>query len=578
MSALRMGLHIHGAHDKAEAYIRVVQPPVVKFLDSAPGRLVDLVHSYGGMTILRVYRKDQEPGSYGDYLREIEQRTRGSAVKAIEVSFNEAMQAGDRLAAKAALDIEGMRLAERLGKTAVIGSFSVGMPDLPDDPARAGEQWARYRPALEHAAAHGHLLGIHEYGGGAMGMDAGITGNGAEARGWYCLRYRKVLDWARSAGLRMPRIVITESGIDDLTPQVQPATRGYRTAASLHPPSIGDYASQAVRYARHLAEDGTAVLGWVDFGFGAIDEWADFDLARDPAMLGRMTQEMSALAAPPAAPPKEIPTMAPISSIAGEHHSSRLGKTPRYLVLHSAANSAIATPAAVARYLAHNGVGASAHYLVGENEIWRIVDEGRAAHHAGGSTLPDGTTGRVTQGDSWVDAVNAVTIGVEMMQTVGQSVRPAVLETAIPLLVDICRRNGIPASNVVSHRDISAHATQGAHSDPVGVDMGVVRARVAAALGGRPAPAPVPVQSPGQALLIAVDKAHRATGITLNPSAALQRSIRADGLIPTTREIEVVDGGVTYVAQRAESLGGGGAHVYYVVKGDWAHIHKVPAL
>ena len=55
-------------------------------------------------------------------------------------------------------------------------------------------------------------------------------------------------------------------------------------------------------------------------------------------------------------------------------------------------------------------------------------------------------------------------------------------------------------------------------------------------------------------------------------------NIRADGLIPTTRELELVDGGTTYVCQRAEGLGGGGARVYFVVKGDWAHVRHLTAL
>lgn len=304
MTGLPMGLHVqgaHDAHDAAERYIRAVRPPVVKFLDDAPPRLVDLVHSYGGLTILRFYWEPQDPGEFGPYLRAIERRAAGTAVKAVEVSFNEAMQEGDALVAKAELDVAGMKLAERIGKIAVIGCFSVGMPDLRDsDP---GIQWRHYAPALRYAAEHGHLLGLHEYGGGPLGMDVGVEGVGPGARGWYGLRYRRVLDWARSIGLPMPRIVICEAGIDDLAPNVMPKTPGYQTARDLHPPGVGDYAAQAARYARHLAEDKAAVVGWVDFGFGGRDEWAAFDLSRDPAMLDRMIAEMRALHEPPAQEP-----------------------------------------------------------------------------------------------------------------------------------------------------------------------------------------------------------------------------------------------------------------------------------
>lgn len=296
MTSGRMGLHIQGAYDKAEAYIRAVRPPVVKFLDDAPAHLVNLVNGYGGLTILRVYREDQDLDRFDDYLRDIERAVaRAPGVRAIEVSHNEAHQAGDELARKALADIRGMKLAERLGKIGVIGCFSVGMPDL-------GE-WYLYRPALEYAVDHGHLLALHEYGGGRLGMDAGVTGGGKDARGWYCLRYRRVLDWAHRTMVRMPKIVITEAGIDDLSPGIPEKTRGYKTAAHLHPPSVGDYASQAYRYARHLAEDAGRVVGWVDFGFGAADpQWGGFNLATDDAMLARMAEVMRGL--PEAAAPK----------------------------------------------------------------------------------------------------------------------------------------------------------------------------------------------------------------------------------------------------------------------------------
>jgi len=204
-----MGLHIHTGAQNAMAaeYIRAVRPPVVKWLDSADPGLVDQVNSYGGLSILRIYvdTPEQNLDHFDDYLRKIERATKGSNVRAIEVSHNEAHQGGDELSRKAICDIAGMKLAERLGKIGVIGCFSVGMPDIPE--------WPRYRPALEYAASHGHALCLHEYGAGPLGMEAGLEGFGAGLLGWYCLRYRRVLAWAKSAGVPMPRIVIGESGI-----------------------------------------------------------------------------------------------------------------------------------------------------------------------------------------------------------------------------------------------------------------------------------------------------------------------------------------------------------------------------
>lgn len=463
---IRLGLHVQGAHDAAARYIASVRPQLVKFLDDPPSHLVDLVHSYGGLTLLRVYWEPQGVAEYGEYLKAVERKANGSAVKAVEVSYNEAMQDAGDLAAKAELDIAGMKMAERIGKVAVIGSFSVGMPAL--------EDWGRYRPALEYAAAHGHLLGLHQYGGGSKGMRFDPA--------WFSLRHRQVIAWARAAGVRLPGIVITESGIDNLD-QADMKTRGFQTM-----PAGYDYATDMAWWCTELSLD-AAIVGAVDFGFGAADpQWHPFDLSRQPAVLSRMISLQAALPAapPPPAPPKppKEGAMLPIQTLAGRHFSSRAGRRPMWLVLHSAANSAEATTENVARYLGSNGVGASAHYLVGDDAIYQIVVEEKAAHHAGGSTLPDGTRGPVRVGGAFVvDAVNACTIGVEMMQTAGQPVRPAVLAAAIPLLVDICRRNAIPADHIVSHAAISVNAPQGAHSDPVGVDMDLVRARVAAGLG-----------------------------------------------------------------------------------------------
>lgn len=292
---MRLGLHVQGAYDAAERYIRAVRPPVVKFLDRAPAHLVDLVHSYGGLTILRLYTEDQGLGRYDEYLEDLERLARGSAVKAIEVSYNEAHQVGGELAAKAKADIRGMQMAERIGKRAVIGSFSVGMPDLPE--GDHGAEWRLYAPALRHAAEHGHYLGLHQYGGGTRGVKFAPL--------WYALRHRLVIAWAKGERLPMPEIVITEAGIDHLE-RADMITRGWQAM-----PEGYDYPADMVWLCQALADD-PQVVGVVDFGFGSTDpQWHPFDLSREPGTLDRMIQEMSALPGgpkPPApTPPKEEP-------------------------------------------------------------------------------------------------------------------------------------------------------------------------------------------------------------------------------------------------------------------------------
>lgn len=308
MSRCAMGLHIHSsqANGAAAVYIRTVRPSMVKWLDHADPALLSVARSVGALTVLRIYEQDQSLSRKGDYLARVEKAILANpGIDAFEVSFNEAHQGPDELARKAEADILGMQLCERHGKRAVIGSFSVGMPDL--------AHWQLYAPALRYAAAGGHYLGLHEYGGGRLGMDALVTGNGKEALGWLCLRYRRVLDWARSVGLAMPKILITEAGIDDVTPAVGEKTRGWQTARAMHPPSVGDYAAQLRRYAERLGEDGDAVAGWCDFGWASEDPaWHAFDLSRDPAMTERVMALQASLpdaasAPAPTLPPKEAP-------------------------------------------------------------------------------------------------------------------------------------------------------------------------------------------------------------------------------------------------------------------------------
>jgi hypothetical protein len=185
-----------------------------------------------------------------------------------------------------------MELCERHGRKAVIGSFSVGMPDL--------AEWPHYRPALERAAAGGHYLGLHEYGGGSAGMRAMVEGDGPTARGWAFLRHRRVLDWARGAGVRMPSILITEAGIDVLGQADRP-TRGFQTVAG-----VVDYPTQLRWCSERLAET-PEVVGWCDFGWSSDDpQWWAFDLSRDGDALAR-TMNLQAALPDTGAAPKPIP-------------------------------------------------------------------------------------------------------------------------------------------------------------------------------------------------------------------------------------------------------------------------------
>ena len=75
-----------------------------------------------------------------------------------------------------------------------------------------------------------------------------------------------------------------------------------------------------------------------------------------------------------------------------------------------------------------------------------------------------------------------------------------------------------------------------------------------------------------QELLAAAEEAQV---MQFNPSAALQKRIFADGLVPNSPEFEIDFDGVRYVAQRAEHLATGKVRVYYVPKGNWSLVSYV---
>ncbi len=111
----------------------------------------------------------------------------------------------------------------------VLGNWSVGNPQ-PDD-------WQRARALLELLDLHREtiILGLHEYGCGVM--TSGLVGGHPEdelyhpnfvkpenwpagAQGltlWHCGRFKFLNDKCREMGIKPPRIIITEHGLDDVS-------------------------------------------------------------------------------------------------------------------------------------------------------------------------------------------------------------------------------------------------------------------------------------------------------------------------------------------------------------------------
>lgn len=548
---IRMGPHRHTGKRDAELrrYVDAARPQFVKFLDAFPADLAVYCHERGTRVVGRVYFQQQELGAGGGrQVREVIDTARRNPHVDYWELHNEDWQSGNDMARYAELSIEFMRGLEALDRKAAIGCFSTGQPEV--------EAWKHFLPALRHAAAHGHAVALHEYGGGPIGAKWGVGRNqwndgapvtddacddpGTYYLGWWCLRYRRaVAEWRRLGLATTPDILITEALIDDIQPRPGNQGKGWRDFKNQHPPHVGDYADQWAWYCRQISRD-PYVIGAVDFGWATADPtWNSFDLSQEPAMLERVTAAMRGLIEETPAPtPAPVPGAPSIVSRPSAHYSSRAGERASWIVVHSTDTPVGGTPEGTAAYLAQNDRLVSVHELVTPGRVYLMVGDGAAAHHAGNATLGDGTTGA---------AVNRVSWGIEIFQIHGQPCAPDLVDVAARRITEACRRLGITdTARIVGHREIDP----GRRSDPVGVDMGALRARVLSLLGGAPAPAPgVDVE----ALKAAARAEHARAGVRLNGGSAIQRTMLADGAWPTTNEATL--GGITYA--RGESHIGG---------------------
>ena len=101
----------------------------------------------------------------------------------------------------------------------------------------------------------------------------------------------------------------------------------------------------------------------------------------------------------------------------------------------------------------------SAHYLITrEGVIYRLVDEGKRAWHAGLSRMPGGA-----------ENVNDFSIGIEIVRTLNEEPTNSQYDALVKLLCDIKRRHpALTIPNVVGH-DTIRHLWNGMHPDTAAV-------------------------------------------------------------------------------------------------------------
>ncbi len=135
------------------------------------------------------------------------------------------------------------------------------------------------------------------------------------------------------------------------------------------------------------------------------------------------------------------------------NYGSRGGKSPRMIVLHTTETESFES---ALKELTVGERRVSAHYLIDrDGQIYQLVDESDAAHHAGESSW------RLVTGEE-LKHINSASIGIEFQCKTGQEFTPEQIQAGLALTRDIQQRYGISPHDVVGHADIAP----GRKSDP----------------------------------------------------------------------------------------------------------------
>lgn len=191
---------------------------------------------------------------------------------AVEIG-NEPDTSEDALPAWIAFTRRAVHLLHEAGLRAVVGNFAVGTPQLksakPDSRA-----WDIIVPALADA----DYLGLHEYGLHDMATSAN----------WYALRHRLVAEELAGLGIPMPRVLITECGIDAGNRQ------GWKSFAD----NEDHYLAQLGWYNGALSEDAYVEAAYL-YTTGPTWDWADFEITENAAREVASWGGVALLSAPP---------------------------------------------------------------------------------------------------------------------------------------------------------------------------------------------------------------------------------------------------------------------------------------
>lgn len=244
------------------------------------------------------------------------------------------------------------------------------------------------------------------------------------------------------------------------------------------------------------------------------------------------------------------------------HYSARRGHGVKWLVVHSTASAPEAGPENTGRFLQQNTRGVSVHEYIAPGEVWRMVPDNYAAHHAETLSVvwPDRTPWSLSNEVSW---------GAELYQVRGQAVPRAVANAAVVRFARACERLGLGVDRILFHRNIDPSR----RSDPVGLDLEHFRSAVAHELSGESGQVP-----DGLALALRYGAA-QAIRVPINPGAALLAhaagTCRPEGW-PSGEEFVVDYEGQRYVAQVYTRSSDAVGLINFAPWGQWDDVRWIP--
>ena len=492
-----------GLHQIATRHVALGKPTILKWIDPSTGDLAAARAETGPecLFVVRFYQSteplDKPEQRADEWVARHQSKALALAAVHPNIIFEGYNEVGDgSIARHARFEIRRMERLHALGLRAGLGSWGVGHPHE--------SRWGEY-DAMIAAMRPDDVLCFHEYWRDTADVD----------NNWHVTRFRYHGIWEHVRG---HLIAITEAGRDTMFDIVPQGDAGWKKTCG------PDEYLRDLRRAGELYDAIPEVVGATIFQAGSIDPtWGDYDVTD---IWPRVVAEYAA--------PVVVEPPAPAIPY---YHSSRQGSAISYVILHDTEGSAAAAQAWFRD--PNNTSQSSSHVIVtSKGEVWRLVPDELAAHHAGYGSIPGVSVN-----------INRVTLGLELEYPAAPASPAwpeAQLAAAAAVVKGWCERYGILRERVLTH----AQVDPARRSDPRCFDLAGFLDRI------WPPPPVEWLPSTDAATLAAINTGDLATmqdKVRWWTEEAV-RQIEGGGVqrgLEILRDMVQVDGGLMYEAERA---------------------------